>query len=220
MRSILAFSILFLGVLSAVAEETKLNVLSPEEAKDGFTLLFNGKDLEGWHGDVKNYHVKDGVITCDGANLYAKKEYANFVFRFEFKLPPGGNNGIGIRTPAKGDAAYEGMEIQILDDRNKKYEGWLQPYQVHGSIYGVVPAKRDALKPQGEWNSEEIVADGSKIKVTVNGKVIVDADLGNIKETIDHKEHPGLHNPKGYIGILGHERDPVQFRNIRVKELK
>ena len=219
MRTILTACILFLVVSPALAAETKPNVLSPEEAKDGFTLLFNGKDLDGWHGDVKIYRVKDGAITCDGANLYTKKEYDNFVFRFEFKLPPAGNNGIGIRTPDKGDAAYAGMEIQILDDRHPQYKD-IQPYQAHGSIYGVVPAKRDALKPQGQWNAEEIVADGSKIKVTVNGRVVVDADLSTIKETIDHNAHPGLHNAKGYIGFLGHERDPVEFRNVRVKELK
>ena len=218
MRSILTASILFLIVSPILAAEAKLNVLSPEEAKDGFALLFNGKDLDGWQGDVKNYHVKDGVITCKGVNLFTKKEYGNFVFRFEFKLPPAGNNGVGIRTPDAGDAAYAGMEIQILDDRDPKYKD-LQPYQAHGSIYGVVPAKRDALKPVGEWNSEEIVADGSKIKVTVNGRVVVDADLSTIKETIDHNTHPGLHNAKGFIGFLGHG-DPVQFRNVRVKELK
>ncbi len=218
MRTILA-SLFFLLVAPVFADDAKLNVLSPEEAKDGFTLLFNGKDLDGWHGDVKKYPIKDGVITCEGTNIFTNKQYDNFVFRFEFLLPPAGNNGVGIRTPDKGDAAYAGMEIQILDDRHEKYKDWLQPYQAHGSIYGVVPAKRDALKPQGQWNSEEIVAKGSKIKVTVNGKVVVDADLNTIKETIDHHAHPGLHNPKGYIGFLGHG-DPVKFRNIRVKELK
>jgi hypothetical protein len=218
MRSILSFCILFIGVSSAAADEKKLNVLSPEEAKDGFTLLFNGTDLEGWQGDVKKYRVKDGVITCGGAKLFTNKEYDNFIFRFEFMLPPAGNNGVGIRMPGKGDAAYAGMEIQILDDRHPQYKD-IKPYQAHGSIYGVVPAKRDALKPTGEWNAEEIVADGSKIKVTVNGTVVVDADLSTIKETIDHNAHPGLHNPKGYIGFLGHG-DPVEFRNVRVKELK
>jgi hypothetical protein len=217
MRLILATSIICAAAL-AFAEEPKLNKLTPEEAKDGFALLFNGKDLDGWHGDVKNYPVADGVITCKGSNIFTDKQYDNFIFRFEFKLPPAGNNGVGIRAPDKGDAAYAGMEIQILDDRHENYKN-LHDYQAHGSIYGVVPAKRDALKPQGQWNSEEIVADGSKVKVTVNGKVIVDADLSTVKETADHNEHAGLHNAKGHIGFLGHG-DPVGFRNIRVKELK
>jgi hypothetical protein len=219
MQSILSALVFCFLIAPTFADDAKLNVLSSEETKDGFSLLFNGKDLDGWHGDVKKYTVKDGVITCEGDNIYTNKEYDNFVLRFEFKLPPAGNNGVGIRTPDKGDSAYAGMEIQILDDRHENYEGKIQPYQVHGSIYGIVPAKRDALKPQGEWNQEEISADGSKIKVTVNGKVVVDADLSTIKDTIDHNNHPGLHNAKGHLGFLGHG-DPVQFRNIRVKELK
>jgi len=195
--------------------------LSEEEAKDGFVSLFDGKTLDGWTGSVKGYTLEDGAMICKpGGNLYTEKEYGNFIFRFEFKLPPGGNNGVGIRTPMGKNAAYHGMEIQILDDGHEKYAGWLKDYQTHGSIYGVVPAKRGHLKPAGEWNSEEILADGPHIKVTLNGVVIVDADLSKIdaNDTIDHRPHPGLHNAKGHIGFLGHG-DPVEFRNIRIKEL-
>jgi hypothetical protein len=201
----------------AFAEDAK-NAVSPEEAKDGFVSLFNGKTLEGWQGAVAGYTIEDGAMVCTpGGNVYTKKEYANFVLRFEFKLPPGGNNGVGIRTPNQGDAAYVGMEIQVLDSEHPKYKD-LHDYQYHGSIYGVVPAKRGFLKPAGEWNSEEIVANGSHIKVTLNGTVITDADIGKIEKTADGKEHPGLHNPKGFIGWLGHG-DPVAFRHVRVKEL-
>ncbi len=218
MRSVLSI-VLLLAASVALAAEPSAVTLSPDEAKDGFTLLFDGQSLDAWQGDTKGY-VPDagGVLVCKpGGKLLTKKEYADFVFRFEFKLPPGGNNGVGIRTPAQGDPAYVGMEIQILDDGAEKYAK-LQPYQFHGSIYGVVPAQRGALKAVGEWNSEEIVAKGSQIKVTVNGRVIVDADIGPIRETLDHRPHPGLHNEKGFIGFLGHG-DRLEFRNIRIKEL-
>jgi hypothetical protein len=212
-------AVLFLIVGSAYAKDAKTVGLSTKEAKEGFVSLFDGKTLKGWQGDTKGYAVENGMIVCKpGGNLFTAKQYANFIFRFEFKLPPAGNNGVGIRTPLKGDAAYAGMEIQILDDSDPSYKGVLQPYQMHGSIYGVVPAKRGALKPVGQWNQEEILANGSHIKVTVNGKVIVDADLKKIDKTVDHQQHPGLHNPKGYIGWLGHG-DPVAFRNIRIKTL-
>ena len=193
--------------------------LPPEEVQEGFVPLFNGKNLDGWIGDTKGYVAQDGILVCQpGGGLFTEKEYANFIFRFEFKLPPGANNGVGIRTPAEGgDPAYIGMEIQILDDGHPKYD-WIKPYQAHGSIYGVVPAKRGVLKPAGEWNTEEIVAQGSKIKVTVNGTVVVDADIAGIKETVDGRPHPGLHNEKGHIGFLGHG-DRVEFRNIRIKPL-
>jgi hypothetical protein len=218
MRCIGIVAAMLLVVGSTYAKDETTAGLSAKEAKEGFVSLFDGKTLKGWQGDVQGYVVENGTIVCKGVNLFTAKQYANFVFRFEFKLPPAGNNGVGIRTSLKGDAAYVGMEIQILDDTDPSYKGVLQPYQMHGSIYGVVPAKRGALKPVGQWNVEEIVADGSHIKVTVNGKVIVDADLSKIDKTIDGHEHPGLHNPKGYVGWLGHG-DPVAFRNIRIKTL-
>jgi len=189
--------------------------------EEGFVSLFNGKDLSGWTGDTKGYLAEDGMIVCKpGGVLYTEKEYSDFIFRFEFKLTPGANNGIGIRWPGKGDAAYAGMEIQILDDTAEKYAK-LQPYQYHGSIYGIVPAKRGHLKPVGEWNVEEISAIGPHIKVTLNGVVIVDANLDEIKQTDnmhDLKKHPGLHNKSGRIGFLGHG-SVVWFRNIRIKDL-
>ena len=158
-----------------------------------------------------------------GGNLYTVDEYADFIYRFEFKLTPGANNGVGIRTPMEGDAAYVGMEIQILDCEHPTYS-YITPLQHHGSVYGIIPAKPDhhsAFKPAGEWNEEEIYAKGDYIRVTVNGQVI---NEGNIREatkngTADKQEHPGLFNKKGHIGFLGHG-SPVQFRNIRIKELK
>ncbi|MDR0892805.1 MAG: DUF1080 domain-containing protein, partial [Mediterranea sp.] len=133
---------------------------------------------------------------------------------------PGANNGVGIRAEMGKDAAYYGMEIQVLDYQNPIYRN-ITKYQVHGSVYGIIPAKREGMKPVGEWNQEEIVADGDHIKVTLNGVVVVD---GNIREATkngppDHHQHPGLFNKTGYIGFLGHG-SPVKFRNIRIKELK
>ena len=124
-------------------------------------------------------------------------------------------------TPTEGDAAYVGMELQILDNDAPIYKN-LEPYQYHGSVYGVIPAKRGALKPVGEWNYQEVIAKGNHIKVILNGEVIVDGDIAkasdNGKATADHKQHPGLLNEKGHIGFLGHGSE-VHFRNIRIKEL-
>ncbi len=188
----------------------------------GFVPLLNGKDLAGWTGDVKHYAVENGSIVCKkGAGiLYTEKEFSDFVFRFEFKLTPGANSGIGIRVPPGGTAAYVGMEIQILDDRDPQYKD-IHPYQAHGSIYGVVPAKRDQLKPVGEWNSEEITVKGRQVTVVVNGVTVVDADIdkASTPKTIDGQDHPGLKNSKGHISLLGHD-SPLEFRNIRIKELK
>jgi HEAT repeat protein len=198
--------------------------LSQKEIDEGFVALFNGKNLDGWAGDKISYTVDDGMIVVNpgnshGGNLYTGSEYSDFIFRFEFQLTPGANNGLGIRTPAEGDAAYVGMELQILDNTASIYAG-LEPYQYHGSVYGVIPARRGFLRPVGDWNYEEVTAKGTRIRVVLNGTVIVDGDIAGAIEngTLDGKEHPGLKNSSGYIGFLGHG-SIVRFRNIRIKEL-
>ncbi len=198
--------------------------LSNEEKKENFEVLFDGTNMHEWTGNTTDYIIEDGNMVIypsnsHGGNLYTKKEYDNFVFRFEFQLTPGANNGVGIRTPMEGDAAYQGMEIQILDNDASVYKN-LEEYQYHGSVYGVIAAKRGHLKPMGEWNYQEIIADGDNIKVILNGTTILD---GNIREaskngTLDKKNHPGLLNKGGHIAFLGHG-SVVKFRNIRVKPL-
>ena len=192
-------------------------------AEPGFHKLFDGKTLNGWtlvNGKGPGYVVEHGILVCPadgGGNLFTKKEYSNFIFRFEFRLTPGANNGIGILAPLKGDAAYVGMEIQMLDNTAPQY-AHLLPGQYHGSIYRVVPAKRGFLKPVCDWNREEILADGRHIRVTLNGAVIVHANLNDVTDPAVLKEHPGLARTTGHIGFLGHG-SRVEFRNIRVKEL-
>lgn len=212
-------------VLLAAAKDRLPFTLSKEEKKEGFKILFNGTSMDQWTGNLQDYTMEDGTIAIHPGdhgghgNLYTKDEYGNFIFRFEFQLTPGANNGIGIRAPLEGDAAYVGMEIQVLDNTAEMYKE-LQPYQYHGSVYGVIPAKRGFLKPVGEWNQEEIVAQGTHIKVTLNGTVIVDGDIAEASKngTMDHRDHPGLKRTTGHIGFLGHGTT-VRFRNIRVKDL-
>jgi hypothetical protein len=193
-------------------------------AEGGFTPLFDGKTLTGWVGDTAGYSVEAGCIVCGpkGTNLYTHNEYANFVLRFSFALAPGANNGIGVRAPTAGDAAYEGMEIQVLDDGHEKYKGWLKPWQRHGSVYGIAASTGStaALRPVGDWNDEEIVVDGRHVKVTLNGTVIQDVDLDEAAKggTLSGKDHPGLRRTTGHIGFLGHG-DHVAYRDIRIKVL-
>ena len=189
----------------------------------GFVELFDGKTLDGWQGGKDGYEIVDGAIVCKekgGGNLYTAKEYADFHLKFEFKLTPGANNGIGIRTPLEGDPAFVGMEIQVLDDTSDRYKG-LKEWQHHGSVYGVVPAKTGHQKPVGEWNSEEIIVHGKQVKVILNGETIVDADVekAGAPKTLDGRDHPGLKRDKGYIGFCGHGAH-VEYRNLRLKELK
>ena len=198
--------------------------LNAQEATEGFSILFDGTQINEWTGNTAGYLIKEGALVVNpengsGGNLYTKNEYADFIYRFEFQLTPGANNGIGIHAPLEGDAAYVGMEVQVLDSEDPQYAK-LQPYQYHGSVYGVMPAKRGYLKPTGEWNEEEIMVKGTKIKVTLNGTVILDGDYAAASKngTIDHNAHPGLLNKTGHIGFLGHG-DVVRFKNMRIKTL-
>ena len=190
----------------------------------GFVSLFDGKTLQGWKlvgGKGPGYVVQDGKILCPadgGGNLFTEKEYANFSFRFEFLLTPGANNGVGIRAPYEGDAAYAGMEIQILDDTDAQYVGHIRSEQHHGSVYDVIPARTGYRKPPGQWNEEEITVRGRRITVTLNGVIILDNDLSIVREAEVLKHHPGLSRTSGHIGFLGHGTR-LEFRNIRVKEL-
>ena len=195
--------------------------LRGEDEAAGFASIFNGKDLAGWTGAVKNYEVRDGCIVCKeghGGNLFTEEEYDDFVVRVEFKLPPGGNNGLAIRFPGEGRPSYQGMtELQILDDTAEKYAK-LDPRQFHGSIYGMVPAHRGYLRPVGEWNYQEVTVKGSTIKVELNGSVIVDADVSKVTEFKDDRPHPGKDLKRGHFGFAGHN-DPVMFRKVAIKKL-
>ena len=205
------------GVLFAAA------AFGAAPAEPGFQALFNGRNLEGWKlvgGVGPGYVVEGGRIVCPpdgGGNLFTEKVYANFVLRLEFKLSEGGNNGVGLRAPYEGDAAYQGMEIQVLDDPAPRYKD-IKPAQHCGSIYDVFPARQGALKPTGQWNVYEITANGRRIAIRLNGKTIVDADLDTARDPAVLKRHPGLARATGHIGFLGH-KSHVEFRNVRVKEL-
>ena len=222
----------------AKAEPSPISELTEEEKKQGFEMLFDGTNLDKWQGDFEGYIPMNGTIYVSAnygstGNLYTKKEYRNFVYRFEFCfLREGVNNGVGIRTPMGVDAAYEGMcECQILDHDAPMYAN-LRDYQVHGSAYGIIPAKRVVHKPLGEWNTEEIRVEGDRIKVTLNGEVILDGNLRtackghNVSKdgskenpyTYDHKNHPGMFNKTGYISFCGHG-EGLKIRNVRVLDL-
>ncbi|HWQ33531.1 MAG TPA: DUF1080 domain-containing protein [Blastocatellia bacterium] len=211
-------------LLSILLALSLIVMAADKNDEKGFVPLFNGRDLSGWKlvgGHGPGYVVRDGLLVCPadgGGNLFTEKEYANFVLRFEFKIEPGGNNGVGIRAPYEGDAAYQGMEIQILDDQHERYKGRIRSEQHHGSVYDVIPARTGFLKPAGEWNEEEITANGSRIRVRLNGVIILDADLNIVQEEAVLKKHPGLRRKSGHIGFLGHG-SLVEFRNIRIRTL-
>ena len=197
----------------------------PPAAPEGFTSLFNGTDLTGWvvyEGKKEKWKVEAGVIATGGGGgwLLSDRDYADYEMRLEYKLPEGGNSGVAVRAPLEGNPAFQGIEIQVIDDEwhEKNYKEF-KDYQHNGSCYGVVPAAKKAQKPIGEWNRMAVIAKGRHLKVVINGETVVDADLDDHKEK-HAKDHPGILRSAGRIGVQDHSEPGVQFRNIAVKELK
>ena len=204
-----------------IGSEEANRKLRGDDKQQGFTSIFNGKNLEGWTGATDNYEVKNGSLMCKagkGGTLFTEKKYSDFVVRLEFKLPPGGNNGLAIRYPGTGQPHLDGMcELQVLENTAEKYQK-LDKRQYHGSAYGKVPAHRGYQRPVGEWNYQEVTVKGSTVRVELNGSVILDADLSEVKEFMGNKPHVGKDIKSGHFGFAGHN-DPVAFRNIAIKEL-
>lgn len=200
-------------------EAEEANQILADQYAENYVPLFNGQDLSGWTGSLDSYEVADGSIQCKsgkGGVLHTAREFADFDVILEFQLPPGGNNGLAIRYPGSGDAAYGGMcELQILDNTSEKY-ATLDPRQYHGSAYGMVAAQRGFLRPQGEWNFQHVSVKGSTIRVELNGTVILDADLSKVEEFMGDRPHPGKDRTTGSFGFAGHS-DPVRFRNIAIR---
>ena len=194
------------------------NHILQEKTLGKYQPIFNGKDLEGWQGATDNYQVVDGAIQClpnKGGTIFTRQTYGDFSVRLQFQLPAGGNNGLAIRYPGTGDAAYAGMcELQVLDSEAEKY-ATLDKRQYHGSAYGMSAAHRGFLRPIGEWNYQVVHVRGSKILVELNGTEILNTDLSEVKELMANTPHPGKELKEGHFGFAGHQ-DPVRFRHIEI----
>ncbi len=205
------------------AEPTAAPEVEATSVDEGFEAIFDGSTLDGWTligGQGGGYRAEDGVLLCrkgEGGNLFFDRELTDFEFRFEFQLSDGSNNGLCIRCPKQEqDLAYEGMELQIIDNASERYKD-IEPWQKHGSLYHVQPAKTGALKPTGEWNEEAVTVRGRQVTIVLNGETILDVDLDSFQDPETLEKHPGLQRPAGHIGFLGHN-EPIQFRNLRLRE--
>lgn len=190
-------------------------LLLAHEAK-GLEPLFDGVSLAGWQGNTDSYEVRDGLICCkpgQGGNLFTAARYGDFTAQLQFRLPPGGNNGLAIRYPGTGDPAYAGIEVQVLDDTAPQYAD-LKSYQYCGSVYGVVPAHRGYLRAVGQWNTLRVTVRGSVYTVLLNGVPIVAADVAKAASALAN--HVGKDRTEGHFGFCGHQ-DPVQFRKVSIR---
>lgn len=198
------------------------NDLLAQRDAEAFEPIFDGESFDGWTGAVDNYDIVNGTIVCKpgkGGVLFTKEEFDDFIVRLEYRVPPGGNNGLVIRYPGEGRASRTAMcELQILDHDHEKYKGRLDPRQFHGSAYGMVAAHPGYLRVGDEWNFQQVTVKGHTLKVELNGATILDADLSQVTETKNNEPHPGKDRLSGHFGFAGHN-DPVAFRNIQIRRL-
>jgi hypothetical protein len=182
-------------------------------------LLATG--LVGWQqigGEQGSWKFNKGVLYTTGEGggwLSTVRPYSDFVLSLEFRVPTGGNSGVFLRAPHEGGPAYQGMEIQILDDSDERYSD-LRPDQYTGSIYGVQAPSDRASKPAGQWQEMVIACSGPLVKVILNGEKVIDTNVDFYPYKFE--THPGLTRRSGYIGLQNHG-SRVEFRNIRIKLL-
>lgn len=191
--------------------------------ESGFVKLYNGRDLSGWHvesGKLEAWRANGPILSCvqaGGGYLATDREYGDFELRLEYRLPPAGNSGVGIRFPRGGWPSTMGMEIQLLDDDAPRYRN-LDPKQRNGAIYSFVAPKARAARPAGEWNRLVIRCEGPLLVVHLNGVEIQRVNLD--EQTQKGKgDLPLCRRPRrGLIGLQSHG-DPVDFREIEIREL-
>jgi hypothetical protein len=197
--------------------------LQAEEKEKGFVSLFNGKNLDGWviKGKSEGWQVKDGIIRSEGAKggdwMRTKKEYGDFILKLEWKVSKGGNSGVFLRVPDKGAPWQTGYEVQISNERR-------DDLHCTGALYGYAAVKPRPDETPDKWHTFEIHCVGPKIKVIADGVTVVDMDQTKLsKPKEDGYTDPKTKPVRGYIGLqdshspAGHA---IEFRNIRVKELK
>lgn len=209
------------SILAEKAELEREDSVEDETDKEPkYGTLFNGINLEGWQiiGTPGTWGVEDGILFTDGDGsgwLSTENRYDNFLIELEYRVLEGGNSGLFLRSPREGNPAYEGLEIQILDDYADQYSD-LKPWQFTGSIYFEEAASKRVTKPAGEWQSLKVRAEGPEIQVTLNGELIVNTSLINYMNNVPN--HPGLLKRSGFIGLQNHG-DRVEFRNIKISEI-
>ena len=209
------------------------HVRPPVMPEEGWTSLFNGRDLSGWTtGPGKSWVVEEGAITLrremDGKEhnadyLWTEKPYGNFIIELEFKTTEQANSGVFLRTADRQDPVFTGMEVQISNSFGR--EG-LSRGGTAGAVYDCLAPAKNAVKKPGEWNHLRITCENNWVSIAMNHQRVLDMDLDQWTEP--NKNPDGTKNKfpraikdfarSGFIGLQDHGR-PVWYRNIRVKPL-
>lgn len=209
---------------AALATAALLSAIGTASAEGKRVNLYNGKDLSGWHvqnGKIESWKANGKMVSCvepGGGWLTSDKEYGDFELQVEYRIPPGGNSGVGIRYPPQGDPAHEGMEIQILDDDADEYKGKLVPAQYTGGIYYQSPPSAHPAKGPGQWNKYLIRCQGSHITIRLNGVEIQNVNVEEFTQGQGGHKALAERPRRGFVGMQSHGHQ-VDFRNIKIREL-
>lgn len=186
--------------------------------------LFDGKSFAGWQGvggDMANWEARDGILSWNGgpgARWIATDEtFDDFELELEFKYAAGANSGIFYRTPlTKGRPAYEGNEIQIVDESAAGFAEKLTEDRRMGALYTVQPPSQKVQAPPGQWHRLDIRCVGTRLVVSLKGIAVIDTILSEYPAAL-LKEHPGLLRRSGHIGLQSKPDSQIKFRNIKIK---
>jgi hypothetical protein len=233
--------ILFVAVYSnSIIAVAQVNTLTTQEKQEGWKLLFDGKDLQGWHSYLqskpgKTWEVSDEAIFLnktdkstyqDCGDLTTDAEFENFDFKTEFKMDTCANSGIMFyihESPEYKETWQTGPEMQIDDlvcgpDHEHKMNR-------AGTLYDLIAVDSEYLKPAGSWNEYEIKADKGHIQLFENGHKVIDTHLWDedwkkLVANSKFKDMPGFGTfHKGHIAFQGTENGKLWFRNIKIREL-
>jgi len=209
-----------------------VNELSADEKSEGWTLLFDGKTLDGWRSfksttPPAGWEVRDGILarTGKGGDLMTVRQYEDFILDLDYRISPGGNSGIMYRVTPEGEFPYSsGPEFQILDnERHPDAKNGRDRFA--GANYDMHPPSKDAGSPAGEWTNARIVVNGNDVEHWLNGEKVVSYALGSDEWKQRLAESKFATWPlyakaeRGHIVLQDHG-DLVEFKNIKIKELK
>lgn len=234
----IVFMLIIVFVSTSFMSQAQYNTLNAEEKEEGWQLLFDGTSTEGWRSydgtdfPAQGWEVNDGMLTVlaqgGGGDIITDKKFSNFILKLEWRVQESGNSGIFYRAMEQPTQPiyWSAPEMQVLDnenhpDANQGVDG----NRKAGSLYDLIPAKPQNAKAHGEWNSVKIVADGPNIEHWQNGEKVLEYELWTNEwyEMIRNSKfesHPEFGDARsGYIGLQDHG-DRVDFRNIKIKELK
>ncbi|RHR58186.1 DUF1080 domain-containing protein [Parabacteroides sp. AF17-28] len=215
------------------------NQLTAKEKKEGWVLLFNGKNLDGWTSVGKDtppafgWVVEDGILNVRkqgdkrGGDIITRDQYSDFDLKVDFRITKGANSGIKYFFTKYEKGGWLGLEYQILDDENHPdAKLGRDGNRLEGGLYDMLPTSPKQVNPIGEWNQARIVAKGTKVTHYLNGKKILSFDRSSEQykkawQLSKYKNSKPMFGDvkEGHILLQDHG-DEVSFRNVKIKVLK